>query len=385
MSAVQSPTGHSSPSDHANARPHRCYVGFSYLPHAVAADETNREVLRRFAFRANDYYTSLIDWDDPDDPIRRLIVPSGEELTGSGSLDASNEAANTPLPGLQHKYDDTALLLVTDQCGGFCRYCFRKRLFLPGSRETHRDCDHALGYIAAHPEITDVLLTGGDPLTLDTRRLREIIGRLLTLPHVRTVRIGSKMPAFDPFRITDDPSLATLVADVVEQGRSFYLMTHFDHPRELTSEAVAAVATLRRAGAACLNQCPVSAGINDDPQVLAELFAACTDAGCPQYYVFQCRPTLGTGHFAVPLVRTADIVERARARVSGLSRRARLCLSHESGKIEVTGVDEDWIYARFHRAKRACDAGRFLVYHRDDAACWLDELVPAEPGARVRG
>ncbi len=375
-SVPQPPNDAAAPS----ARPSLCYLHLSELPPADAVATRTREVVDRFAFRANDYYTSLIDWNDPCDPIRKLIVPSEDEVAGDGSLDASNEAANTRLQGLQHKYPDTVLLLVTDQCAGFCRYCFRKRLFLPGSRETFRDCREGLAYIAAHPEITDVLLTGGDPLSLGTSRLREIVSQILTVPHVRTLRIGSKIPAFNPYRVTDDPDLASLVRDVVRSGRTLYVMTHFDHPRELTAQALAAVAALRAAGAACLNQCPVSAGINDDSDVLAELFQRCTDAGCPQYYIFQCRPTIGTTHFALPIVRVADIVEQARTRVSGLSRRARLCLSHESGKIEIVGVDDRQIYARYHRAKHPADEGRFLVYRRDDAALWLDELVPATGG-----
>jgi lysine 2,3-aminomutase len=330
-----------------------------------------------FAFRATQYYTSLVNWADPDDPIRKLIMPSAEETLEFGSLDASNEAANTVVPGLQHKYRDTALLLVTDQCAGFCRYCFRKRLFTRQERETLRDWQPALDYICRHDEITDVLLSGGDPLTLPTATLRQLVESVLMIPHVRTIRIGSKVPAFDPSRITNDRGLADLVAEVVATGRSLYVMTHFDHPRELTTAARDALATLQGAGAMCLNQCPVTAGVNDTPAVLAELFQACTDAGCPQYYVFQCRPALGNSSFIVPLVGAFEMVEEARDMVSGLSRRARFCLSHESGKVEIVGTDESHIYARYHRAKAASDIGRIVVYHRNEAAYWLDQLVPA--------
>lgn len=328
-----------------------------------------------FTFRATDYYAGLIDWSDPSDPIRKLIVPGEGEATDFGSLDASNEAANTVVAGLQHKYADTALLLVTDQCAGFCRYCFRKRLFSKSSRETLRDWRPALSYIAAHTGITDVLLSGGDPLTLPTAALSDVVDGILRIPHVRTIRVGSKVPAFHPARITDDPELADLVARVVASGRSFLVMTHFDHPRELTEQAVRALAVLRDAGASCLNQCPVTKGVNDDPAVLAELFQRCTEAGSPQYYVFQCRPTRGNASFVVPMVRVMEIVEAARARVSGLSRRARLCLSHDSGKIEMIGADEAHIFMRFHRAKRPSDAGRIVVYERDDDAFWVDGLA----------
>ena len=336
-----------------------------------------------FAFRASDYYLSLIDWDDPHDPLRRLIAPSGDEQISADGLDPSNEAANAPAAGLQHKYHDTALLLVTDECAGYCRYCFRKRLFTVASREARRDCRAGLAHIGAHPEITDVLLTGGDPLTLTSARLGEVIESLLSVDHVRTIRIGSKMPAFEPQRIIDDPELASLVQSVVASGRSLYVMTHFDHPRELTGEALEALSVLRAAGAMCLNQCPLTRGVNDDSAVLAELFQMCTDAGCPQYYVFQCRPTSGNARFVVPLVEALAMVEDARRRVSGLSRRARFCLSHASGKIEIVGADDRHLYARYHRAKRDVDAGRFLVYRRDVAAGWLDELVPVGEDAQA--
>ena len=340
-------------------------------------DHAARKAPSEFAFRATDYYTSLIDWNDPADPIRRLIVPTAGEARDFGTLDPSNEADNTVVVGLQHKYEDTVLMLVTDQCAGFCRYCFRKRLFSERNRETLPDWGPALAYIREHPEITDVVLSGGDPLTVATESLRQLIDDLLTIDHVRTLRIGSKVPAFDPGRIVDDPEMPRLVEAVVKSGRSLYLMTHFDHPRELTAHALEALAVFKDAGATCLNQCPVTTGINDDASVLAALFQACTEAGCPQYYVFQCRPTRGNAPFVVPIVRVAEIVEHARHRVSGLSRRARYCLSHATGKVEIVGVDDDHIYARYHRAKSEADIGRIVVYDRDDRACWLDELVPA--------
>jgi KamA family protein len=345
--------------------------------------EPSADRLNDFAYEMGDYYLSLIDWSDPHDPLRRLILPAQDEERSPGALDPSNEAVNTPTAGLQHKYRDTALLLVTDECAGYCRYCFRKRLFLEANREVQRDCRPGLAYISEHPEITDVLLTGGDPLTLPSDHLREIVEGLLSIDHVRTIRIGSKMPAFNPQRITHDRELASLVHRVVQQGRSLYMMVHFDHPRELTTEAIAALSVLRAAGAMCVNQCPLTRGINDDHDVLAELFQACTDAGCPQYYVFQCRPTRGNAAFMVPMVGAVAIVEEARRRVSGLSRRARLCLSHASGKIEILGIDERHLYARYHRAKHSEDASRFLVYQRNDTARWLDELVPVEDDAQA--
>ncbi len=330
----------------------------------------------RYPFRANDYYLDLIDWEDPRDPIARLIVPSIDEIGAEGSLDPSDEASNTKLVGLQHKYANTALLLVTDQCAGFCRYCFRKRLFQSHGRETSLDVGPGIDYIRAHPEIRDVLITGGDPLTLLAAKLIEILERVRSIPHVRTVRIGSKMPAFNPSRILLDhdllEGLRAACADV-----AVYVMCHFDHPRELTPAAEEAVRTLRGIGVQCLNQCPITAGVNDSADTLAELFERCSEVGCPQYYLFQCRPTWGNSSFAVPIVRSYMLFSEACSRLSGLSRRARFCMSHASGKIEVVSVDREHIYATYHRAKHQADEHKMLVMKRDDTAVWFDQLEPA--------
>jgi len=343
----------------------------------AAERERLAQVADRYAFRANDYYLDLIDWNDPDDPIRRLIIPHEEELCDWGALDASNEAANTVRPGVQHKYHDTALLLAVEACGGYCRYCFRKRLFMRDNHEVSRDFDAGIDYIAEHPEITDVLLTGGDPLLLSTDRIGTMLMRLREIPHVRTIRIGTKMPAFNPFRIIDDRDLQQLIREESGPGGRIYMMCHFDHPREFTEPAIEAVDTLLRLGAMALNQCPIVAGVNDSADVMQELLETTASVGCPQYYVFQGRPTAGNEPYEVPLVRGWQILSEAKRAVSGLSRRARYCMSHESGKIEVCGVDDRHIYARYHRAKDDANEDRFMVFLRDDEAFWLDQLKPA--------
>jgi KamA family protein len=335
------------------------------------------EVAEKYVFRANDYYLGLIDWSDPDDPIRRLIVPHEDELRDWGALDASNEAANTVLPGVQHKYADTALLLAVEACGGYCRYCFRKRLFMRDNHEVSRDLDAGIDYVAEHPEITDVLLTGGDPLLLSTEKLGAVLTRLREIPHVRQVRIGTKMPAFNPFRILDDPDLQQLVREESGPGGRIYFMCHFDHPREFTEPAIEAVDRLLRLGAMAVNQCPMVAGVNDSVDVMQELFETTASVGCPQYYVFQGRPTAGNEPYEVPIVRGWQIVSQARKAVSGLSRRARFCMSHESGKVEICGVDDEHIYTRYHRAKDPADEDRIMVFRRNDDAFWLEQLEPA--------
>jgi len=346
------------------------------LPEDVRAQL--RKVAEKYVFRANDYYLSLIDWNDPNDPIRQLIIPRIEELSDWGRLDASNEAAITVTKGVQHKYRDTVLLLCNEVCGAYCRYCFRKRLFMDENDEVSIDVSKGIEYIAAHPEVTNVLLTGGDPLLMGTRRLVDIFERLRRIDHVGIIRIGTKMPAFNPWRVLDDPALLEAIEKYSTAEKRIYVMAHFDHPRELTEPAVQGIAALLRAGAIVVNQCPIVKGVNDDADVLAQMFRKLSFIGAPQYYVFQGRPTAGNEPYEVPIARGYQLVEEAKRQVSGLAKRLRFSMSHETGKIEICGMDEKYFYMRYNRAKHPANEGRFMVFHRDDTAYWLDQLKPVE-------
>ena len=344
---------------------------------AVPSEELARlqEVAARFAFRANSYYLGLIDWDDPDDPIRRIIIPGPEELEDWGRLDASNEHSYTMVPGCEHKYEFTGLLLVNDLCGGYCRFCFRKRLFMQGNIEVQRDIGPGVEYIRQHPEINNVLLTGGDPLLLSTNRLDYILSELRAIEHVKIIRIGSKMPAFNPFRIIDGPELRATLARHSLDDKKIYVMTHFNHPRELTPQAVRALNLLQKAGVVTANQTPILRGINDDPEVLGELFNRLSYVGVPPYYLFIGRPTRGNRHFAVPVEESFEIFEQARMKCSGLAMRARLVMSHATGKIEVVGHTETETYFRYHRAADPTDKARFMVFPSNPDAYWFDDYT----------
>jgi lysine 2,3-aminomutase len=355
----------------------RYYRSIDDVPEIPAAERDQlRAVSDLYEFRANDYYLGLIDWSDPDDPIRQLIVPRPDELNEWGQMDASNEAAVTVARGVQHKYPHTVLLLCNETCGSYCRYCFRKRLFIRQSDEINNDVSEGIRYIAGNPNVNNVLLTGGDPLQMSTDRLQHIIEQLRAIPHVRVIRLGSKMPAFNPFRILDDPKLIKLLSQHSTPRKRIYLVTHFDHPRELTDEAVEGLDMLMRAGVICLNQCPLIRGINDDPQVLAELYSELSFIGCQPYYLFQCRPTTGNAPYAVPMVEGWEIFREALRHGSGLARRPRYVMSHELGKVEIVGVTSRHIMLRFHRAKDAHFRGQILTYKRNDVAYWLDDLDP---------
>ena len=338
--------------------------------------ENLTKVTDKFQFRSNEYYLSLINFDDPKDPIRRIIIPDLDELTDWGTLDASHEELYTKAPGLQHKYTPTALLLVNDICGGFCRFCFRKRLFIGGNEEVVRDISGGLEYIRKHPEITNVLLTGGDPLLLSTAKLEKVIKQVREIDHVKIIRIGTKMPAFYPMRITQDPSLLEMIKKYSTKDKRIYMMLHFNHPRELTPEAVSSLNMLRSAGALTVNQTPMIRGVNDDPETLAELFRALSFVGVPPYYIFQCRPVVGNEMYAVKVEQAFELFEEAKSLVSGLAKRARFTMSHETGKIEVVGKRGGYTYFKYHQAVNRDDFNRLIVCESNPNAYWFDDYEP---------
>jgi len=346
------------------------------LEHLSEAEKAELEpVTEKFDFRCNEYYLSLIDWDDPDDPIRRIIIPGLHELEEWGRLDPSNEDSYSVMPGLEHKYHSTVLMLVSNVCEGICRYCFRKRLFIGCQSEYLQDQQAAFEYIRQHSEITNVLLTGGDPLVLSAAKLEEIIRELTAIEHVRIIRIGTKVPAFNPYRILEEPALPEMIEKYGTDRKKIYIMTHFNHPRELTDAAVRAVNILQRAGAVVANQMPLINGVNSDPEVLAELLASLSFVGAVPYYIFQCRPALGNKAFTVPIEHGYEIIEQAKSLVSGLAKRVRYVMSHTTGKIEIVGKTEDSVYMKYHRAADDFESGRFLVLSSNPNAYWLDDYA----------
>ena len=339
--------------------------------------EEMQKVNDKFVFRTNDYYQSLIDWDDPNDPIKRIIMPDVEELNEWGELDASNEEKYTKVHGLEHKYTSTALLLVNEVCAAYCRFCFRKRLFMNENDEVTKDISQGLEYIKNNKEINNVLLTGGDPLILSTSKLEPIIQQLREIDHVKIIRIGTKVPAFNPFRIINDPSLLEMFRKYSTAQKKIYIMAHFNHPRELTSQAIEGLNALMDSGVTLVNQTPMVKGVNDDPDVLAELFSKLSFIGVPPYYVFLCRPTLGNEAYSIPVEKGYEIFEKSRIRCSGLAKRARLVMSHESGKIEVVGMTNDQIFFKYTRAANSEDNARFLAFYRNPDANWFDDYEEA--------
>jgi KamA family protein len=354
----------------------KCITKLEQIPGLTKEERKKLEpVVEFFSFQTNEYYESLIDWSNPKDPIRRIVIPDIKELEKWGKMDPSNEKRYTVLPGLEHKYDSVAVLLLSDACDSYCRFCFRKRLFIDDKRrEVKKDVSSALEYISKHPEIDNVLLTGGDPLVMSTVELEDVIKRIREIDHVQIIRIGTKILAYNPYRILNDPSLLDMIKRYKTRTKKIYIISHFTHPRELEpEEAQKAVNLVQEAGAEVANQTTLLRGISDDPVTLGSLFNKLSYIGIDPYYVFQCRPTIGNKPYAVPIEEAYDIFEKARTLGSGLAKRARFVMSHASGKIEICGKTEEHIYFKYHRTAFAKDDGRFMVYKRNPKATWFDD------------
>ncbi len=330
-------------------------------------------VTEKFVFRINEYYLNLIDWSDPEDPLRKLVIPSSEELLEYGRWDASDEDTNYAVKGCQHKYSTTALLLVSEVCGSYCRYCFRKRLFRSDVKEAMSDVTEGLEYIRKTPEINNVLLTGGDPLILGTPKLRWVLEHLRNIDHVQIIRIGSKIPVFNPMRIYEDEELLALLRGHSTVNKKIYVMAHINHPREMTSQALRAIGSLHEAGVIVVNQTPVLKGINDDPTVLGELLDKLSWAGVTPYYFFVNRPVAGNASFVLPLEQVYRIVEEAKAKTSGLGKRVKLVMSHTSGKIEILAIENGKAYLKYHQSRDG-DHGKFMILDCPPTASWFDDL-----------
>ncbi|ACV22254.1 L-lysine 2,3-aminomutase [Slackia heliotrinireducens] len=302
------------------------------------ADSTMLESIQEnYPLLVNPYYLSLVNPNDPDDPVRRMCIPAAEELDFSGLADTSGESKSTVLPGLQHKYAETALVLSTNQCAMYCRHCFRRRLVGRDADETVRNIDAVADYIRDHEEITNVLISGGDALMNSNETLFRYLEALAPIPHLKTIRLGTRIPVVLPQRITDDPGLIDLLSGF-NHIVQLHVVTQFNHPNEITPESRDAIRILLELGIPVRNQTVLLKGVNDTPETLARLMDDLVGIGIVPYYVFQCRPTVGVkNRFQVPILTGCNIVAQARAQLSGLAKSFRYIMSHDAGKIELLG------------------------------------------------
>ena len=260
------------------------------------------------------YYFSLIDPDDPYDPIRRQAIPTAKELHQSCAdlLDPLHEDSDSPVPGLTHRYPDRVLLLTTDQCSMYCRHCTRRRF--AGQHDTNvpvEQIDKCIEYVRNTPTVRDVLLSGGDVLMLSDEMLEYIISRLREIPHVEIIRLGSRTPVVCPQRIT--PKLCTML----KKYHPVWLNTHFNHPEEITREAAEACARLADAGVPLGNQSVLLAGVNDCVHTMKKLVQMLVQMRVRPYYIYQCDLSMGLEHFRTPVSKGIEIIEALRGHTSG--------------------------------------------------------------------
>ena len=273
-----------------------------------------KESLKTLRMAITPYYLSLIDPDDPNDPVRKQSVPSARELHKSAAdlEDPLHEDSDSPVPGLTHRYPDRVLMLITDQCSMYCRHCTRRRF--AGQKDATSPLAHidaAIDYIARTPQVRDVLLSGGDALLVSDERLEYIISKLRAIPHVEVIRIGSRAPVVLPQRITPE------LVDMLRKYHPVWLNTHFNHPNEVTEESREAIARLADAGIPLGNQSVLLAGINDCPHVMKRLVHELVKMRVRPYYIYQCDLSMGIEHFRTPVSKGIEIIENLRGHTSG--------------------------------------------------------------------
>jgi lysine 2,3-aminomutase len=275
------------------------------------------EVAARYAIALTPVVTRLIDRADPDDPIARQFVPDAAELTVAPEerADPIGDHAHSPVEGIVHRYPDRVLLKAVHVCPVYCRFCFRREMVGPQGLGTldAAAMEAAFDYIRSHQEIWEVILTGGDPLVLSPRRLREIMEALAGIAHVKIVRFHTRVPVVDPEKID-----AALMSALKASGKTVYIALHANHARELTAEARAACARLVDAGIAMVSQSVLLKGVNDDPEVLAELMKAFVEIRVKPYYLHHPDLAPGTSHFRLTIEEGQRIIAALRGRISGL-------------------------------------------------------------------
>ncbi len=287
-----------------------------YIPLTAEEQSRLRQVTIKYPLAITPYYLSLIDPADPNDPIRMQAVPVFDEiaLAGIGSEDPLEERRDSVVPGLVHRYPDRVLMVLTDICPMLCRHCTRKREWHNGGWvRTTSEVEAMLEYIRNHKVIRDVVISGGDPLTLSTPHLESVISRLRRIEHVEIIRIGSRFPVVLPQRIDDE-----LCAMLSKYG-PIWLNTHFNHYRELTPEAAAACDKLVRSGVPVNNQSVLLRGINDTVEMQTKLCQGLLKAKVRPYYLFQCDEVEGTEHLRTPVETGLKIIEGMRGYTSGLA------------------------------------------------------------------
>jgi lysine 2,3-aminomutase len=285
-----------------------------HIPVPEATADTLRKVLKDFRMGITPYYFSLVDADDPNDPILRQVVPLEEEyeFRAVGDEDPLGEEKYSPVPGITHRYPDRVLMVVSNLCAIYCRYCTRKRIMYEAA-VPDMAIDRMVDYIARTPQVRDVVVSGGDPLTFSVANLDRILGKLRAIPHLEIIRIGSRVPVALPQRIDAE------LCDMLQKHHPLWINVHFNHPREVTPEAARACDRLLRAGIPLNNQSVLLKGVNDDVETMRALVHGLMRMRVRPYYLYQCDPIRGTEHFRTPISKGIEIIQGLRGHTSGLA------------------------------------------------------------------
>ncbi len=268
----------------------------------------------RLALAVTPYFASLMDPNNPNCPIRRQAIPRIEEfhLSKNDMVDPCGEDKDSPVPGLVHRYPDRVLLLVTDQCAVYCRYCTRRRLVGSNERSiTQGNFEEVLKYLKSHRKVRDVLLSGGDPLLLENERLEEILSRLRALPHIELLRIGTRVPVTLPQRITGG------LVRMLKKYHPLMISIHFTHPKEITEAVRRACNELADGGIPLGSQTVLLKGINDKPYIMKKLVQELLKIRVRPYYIYQCDLAMGTEHFRTSVATGIQIIEKLRGYTTG--------------------------------------------------------------------
>jgi lysine 2,3-aminomutase len=285
----------------------------------IPLTDSEREALSAphlFRVDITPYFISLIDPDDPNDPIRKQIVPTAKEMVPFTAMmeDSLAEDRHSPVPGLVHRYPDRVLMLVTTQCASYCRYCTRSRIVGdPAATFSRAEFEMQIEYIKHTPQVRDVLLSGGDPLVLAPKILDEILNRLRDIPHVEIVRIGSRVPVFLPMRITSE------LTEMLQKYHPLWINIHVNHPNEISAELAEACDKLTKAGIPLGNQSVLLAGVNDNVHIQRDLVHKLVRIRVRPYYLYQCDLVEGAGHFRTPIAKGIEIMEGLRGHTSGFA------------------------------------------------------------------
>ncbi|MCK6627803.1 MAG: lysine 2,3-aminomutase [Anaerolineae bacterium] len=268
----------------------------------------------KFRLDITPYFASLIDPDDPMCPVRQQVIPKGRELKAFDSMmeDSLAEDRHSPVPGLVHRYPDRVLMLVTTQCASYCRYCTRSRIVGDAAATFSKaEFELQLDYLRRTPQVRDVLLSGGDPLTVSPRILDYLLGELRKIEHIEIIRIGSRVPVFLPQRVTDE------LCETLAKYHPLWLNIHVNHPKEITPELYQACDKLSRAGVPLGNQSVLLAGVNDSVHIQRELVHQLVQMRVRPYYLYQCDLVEGAGHFRTSVAKGIEIIEGLRGHTSG--------------------------------------------------------------------